>query len=310
MKIRNPKSDIRRVEHECLTRLSAFTMIEIAISLAVIAFALVAIIGVLPTGMSVQRENREETIINQDATLWLGAIRNGERGLDDLTNYVIAITNYVRTYTLRGPAPPQAPYWYTYTNSSLTPEFALTNGARIIGLLSTPKYTWEPPSAKGLPGNMVSNHVVAVVRSMSGPAGEKAPQTNASVQELALSYKLIADVVPFFGTNTIDPVSTNFNDPAILNPTNFPELERRKDMYALARNIEANTYQLRLTFRWPVLASGAAGNGRQVFRSQVSGELLPYIEPDYLSVATNDPPRLDLTLYFFQPRTFVRIPRP
>jgi len=45
-----------------------FTMVEIAIALAVIAFALVAIIGVLPIGMNVQRDNRAETIINQDAT--------------------------------------------------------------------------------------------------------------------------------------------------------------------------------------------------------------------------------------------------
>ena len=77
---------------ECGTRnaesRSAFTMIEIAISLAVIAFALVAIIGVLPTGMNVQKDNREDTIINQDGPYWLEAIRNGSRGLDYLTNYV------------------------------------------------------------------------------------------------------------------------------------------------------------------------------------------------------------------------------
>ena len=72
----------------------AFTMIEIALSLAIIGFALVAIIGVLPLGMNVQKENREETIINQDASVFLNAIRNGARGLDDLTNYVMAITNY------------------------------------------------------------------------------------------------------------------------------------------------------------------------------------------------------------------------
>ena len=53
------------------TRQSAFTMIEIALCLAIIGFALVAIIGVLPTGMGVQRQNREETIINQDATIWM-----------------------------------------------------------------------------------------------------------------------------------------------------------------------------------------------------------------------------------------------
>ncbi len=71
----------------------AFTMIEIALSLAIIGFALVAIISVLPLGMNVQKENREETIINQDASVFLNAIRNGARGMDDLTNYVMAITN-------------------------------------------------------------------------------------------------------------------------------------------------------------------------------------------------------------------------
>ena len=75
-------------------RSSAFTMIEIAISLAVIGFALVAIIGILPTGMQVQKDNRQETIINQDATYLIEAIRGGARGLDDLTNYVDAPNRY------------------------------------------------------------------------------------------------------------------------------------------------------------------------------------------------------------------------
>src|SRR5439155_14470507 len=69
---------------------TAFTMIEIAICLAVIGFALTAIIGVLPLGMNVQRENREETVVNQDASVFLNAIRNGELGLDDLTNAGVA----------------------------------------------------------------------------------------------------------------------------------------------------------------------------------------------------------------------------
>ncbi len=44
-------------------------MIEIAISMAIAAFALVAILGNLPKGMQVQRENREDTLINHDAVL-------------------------------------------------------------------------------------------------------------------------------------------------------------------------------------------------------------------------------------------------
>ena len=46
-------------------------MVEIAICLAVIGIALVSIIGVLPIGMNTQRDNREETIINQDATVFM-----------------------------------------------------------------------------------------------------------------------------------------------------------------------------------------------------------------------------------------------
>src|SRR5690242_17584022 len=81
----------------------AFTMIEIAISLAVIGFALVAIIGILPIGMNVQKENRQETIINQDGNMFMEAIRFGGRGFDDLTNYVVAVTNYWALYSDVGP---------------------------------------------------------------------------------------------------------------------------------------------------------------------------------------------------------------
>src|ERR1051325_5972829 len=75
-----------------------FTMIEIALCLAIIGFALVAIIAVLPTGLNVQRDNREETIINQDAVVWVNSIHNGAQGYNDLTNYVICITNFWSRY--------------------------------------------------------------------------------------------------------------------------------------------------------------------------------------------------------------------
>src|ERR1017187_8341595 len=107
----------------------AFTMVEIAISLAIIGFAMVAIIGVLPIGMTVQKDNREETVINQDATVFMNAIRNGARGLDDLTNYVTAITNDVWRYDAAAKPPLlERRNWYTYANSIDGPQFALTNG--------------------------------------------------------------------------------------------------------------------------------------------------------------------------------------
>ena len=60
-------------------RNSGFTMIEVALCLAIMGFALVSILLVLPSGMNTQRDTRQETIINQDATVLLEAIR-GARG--------------------------------------------------------------------------------------------------------------------------------------------------------------------------------------------------------------------------------------
>ena len=74
---------------------AAFTMVEIAIALAVIAFALVAIIGILPAGLQVQRDNREETLINQDARLLVEAIKSGGRDIrSDLGRYVVATNGF------------------------------------------------------------------------------------------------------------------------------------------------------------------------------------------------------------------------
>ncbi|MBI5388318.1 MAG: hypothetical protein HZA90_26940 [Verrucomicrobia bacterium] len=66
-------------------------MIEVALALAVIAFALVAILQILPLGMEIQRDNRQDTIINHDGAYLLEAIRHGAQGMDDLTNYVDSI---------------------------------------------------------------------------------------------------------------------------------------------------------------------------------------------------------------------------
>jgi type II secretory pathway pseudopilin PulG len=251
---------------------SAFTLIEIAISLAVIAFALVAIIGVLPIGLGVQRDNRQETIINQDASVFMDAIRNGQRGLDDLTNYVFAITNFVTTFNANGDKLSTNNLGYTFT-SSTPPNFPLTNGARIVGLLSTPRMI---PLGKN--DNIYSNYVVAYIHSISGPANEKFPQTNRDVQDLALSYRMIPEVSPYA------EYDTNW----ITNSLVFAHT---------ATNLQNNLYNLRLTFRWPLLPNGDSGPGRQVFRTMASGAL------------TNDPisdPSYFTNLYFLQPRTYVK----
>src|ERR1044071_5135646 len=119
----------------------AFTMIEIAISVAVIAFALVAIIGVLPAGLQVQKENREDTLLAQDGTYFMEAIRSGALGLDELAASVSRID------VGRGDT----------TNS----YNAFANGSEVIGLLSTPGTT-----------------NVAIVRAISGALSEKGAATS------------------------------------------------------------------------------------------------------------------------------------
>src|ERR1041384_2498358 len=110
----------------------AFTMLEIAISLAVIAFAVVAIIGVLPTGLNVQRENREDTLINQDGPYFLEAIRSGAQGFDNLTNFVDSVVVVTTNIGGLNPQPP------------ILPPFS---GSNIVGWLSIPRgaiYNGEP----------------------------------------------------------------------------------------------------------------------------------------------------------------------
>jgi len=149
-----------------------FTMIEIAIALGVIGFALVAIIGILPSGLEVQRDNRSETIINQDATFWLEAIRNGAQGLEELPSYVdkIVISNsFSKTST-------------TYSN--------FARGAQIIGLLTT--------------GAVDTNaEARAYVTAISGSAAEKDP--NPANRELAFGYVMRVLIEP--ATNSTVPFS-------------------------------------------------------------------------------------------------------
>jgi type II secretory pathway pseudopilin PulG len=257
----------------------AFTMIEVAISLAVIGFALVAIIGILPFAMNVQKENRQETIINQDAMVFLNAIRNGERGIDDLTNYVVAITNF---YGLMPGGALQEPIGYTYTGSSV--DYPITNGMRIIGLLSTPRFD-----------GVRSNYMMAYVRSLSGLASEKFPQNNPEVQEFAFSYRMLLEVLGAH-TNHFSAAWTNFGDPAIVNNTN--EWIQRSNAWILTLNTQTNYHDLRLTFRFPYMA-GRTGDGRQIYRTAVSGRLTHTNELGFTG--------LEHRLYFFEPRNYVQV---
>jgi type II secretory pathway pseudopilin PulG len=255
---------------------SAFTMVEIAISLAVIGIALVAIIGVLPLGMNVQRDNREQTVINQDATVFMDAISKGAHGLDDLTNYVYAITNYWTNVTVHTSGANGYTYTSSYIYNSATPFFPITNGVSIIGILSTPQLTdlFFNPTNNLFSGGY-SNHIIAYVRSLSGAAVEKPPQDNQIIQQDAFGYRLLC-------VNAAVAVDTNiFNQPTA------------QQIYS--RQLAANLHELRLTFFWPTLPNGGVGGGRQSYRTLVAGQIMQ----------TNDNGQ---QLYFFQSQSFTNSP--
>ena len=172
----------------------AFTMIEIAIALGVIAFALVAIMGVLPLGLKVQRENREETTVLLDGTYFLEAIRGGARGMDDLTNYVDLITISNAT----GPLP-------RFTNYLNQPgaKWACTNGFQIVGLLSTPKF----PDLRSFPNAGVT--VSARVRAIAGSAAmRKTRNPTNDPSSMAFTYLMTTEIIP---AASFVPDQTNFN---------------------------------------------------------------------------------------------------
>jgi type II secretory pathway pseudopilin PulG len=295
---------------------AGFTMVEIAISLAVIGFALVAIIGVLPTGMNVQRDNREETIINQDETILMNAIRNGAQGLDDLTNYVQSIVNTVTEVHI----PPSGrtnilnPYTLTYTAAN-----GLTNGALIVGLLSTPKivpFKIVNFSGQTIDGGYYSNHVVAVFRSMSGQASDKAPQDNSSMLDMAFSYRLISEVVPFcqYDTNWIDINWAHIQAESPVLRTN--EWLARSNYLAYLKNVTNNLFDVRLTFRWPQYSGNSVGNGRQVYRAPANGTFGYWVwtnipsnfprPPRSPQSGTLEPPEPPNRYWFCQPSMYVQ----
>ena len=158
-------------------RVAAFTMLELALCLGIIGVALVAIIGVLPTGMTVQRDNREDTIIYQDAGYLMGAIRGGDNTNmnDTLATNLSWIQIYKNGVLILGPTSGQ----YSYTNGEI-------NGSAIIGMLSLPSSIYS---------------VQAKFWAGTGPVAGTAPVN----RDFAFSYLLTPEVVAYSAPGSVDP---------------------------------------------------------------------------------------------------------
>ncbi len=277
----------------------AFTIIEIALCLGIIGFALVAIIAALPRGLDVQKRNREETIIGQDAEIWMNALRHGAQGYDDLTNYVLVISNIWTRYDVNLKRTSNVDY-YTPTSSQVTsisspPNFLLTNGAHIIGLLSMPKLMDDNfmPLPSYSPPPYQSNYVVAYVRAFSGSAVSLAPQTNTAILGDAFSYRMIVENFPYSAIDT----NAFCLDCAATNGLTVDDMANRTNLMHSVWMLQTNSHDFRLLFRWPVLPNGEIPRyGFLTFRGMADGALLQTADPD--PALTNQP------LFFVTPSVY------
>lgn len=256
---------------------SAFTMIEIALCLAIVGFALVAIIGALPMGLNVQKENREETIINQDATVWIDALRAGGTNQFGVYDNLVKYVDRIGMDTYRYASPSDNAPAMVRSESTKGP---FQGGWQIIGILGTPQIQ---PDLSSTTGGFYSNYVYAYVRAMNGVAADLPPQDNADVQDNAFGYKLIVQSTPAGG---FDPVFAGI----LTNQTDFA--------------LHDNLRDIRLLFRWPVKQSVSAvntnpavGTGRLAYRTQISGRV-------QLVANQNVPGLTPVDLYFLQSRDY------
>lgn len=157
-------------------RTRAFTMVEVALSLAIVAFAMVAIIGVMPMGLNVQKENREETIISQDAAFILEAIRAGNSS----SNFTALSAACMQ---MQGPITALA----VGSNSP---------ALDIVRRLSIPR--WDT--------SYVTNFVQGHFRAMSGNLGD----TAAAANPMAFSYVVTSEVTNFTASPTIPTNGVGF----------------------------------------------------------------------------------------------------
>ncbi len=224
-------------------------MVEIALSIGIVAFALVAILGVLPTGMKVKKDNREDVIINEDGAFLMEAIRSGSRAVDELTNFVEEITQDVsRSNIISQAVQPLTPFVLTNFTSNLE----LSGGGRIIGLLSQPRYLPFSPQ------EVIVSKPTARIRAITGSALEKGKAN----RDFSFRYLLTSEVIPFTMAPPILRTSTN------------------EFLQQLA--MTNNLYEVRLTLQWPLFPKGAkwdVGRNRKTFRTLVGGRLEPMRDP-------------------------------
>lgn len=186
---RTPNVERRMAKAERPKTLRAFTMVEIAIALGIIGFALVAIIGILPAGLQVQKETRERSIMDKEAEYWINAIKRS----GDYTNDFLLANAYqddVVDFVER-------------INGTPIADVNIRTTARVIGQLIRTNYivTYD---AGGVPSVEWTDPVTAIVRPFNGGAIER----GSVYSDFAFKYQMNVHIAPSF---TIRPDHPDYN---------------------------------------------------------------------------------------------------
>lgn len=244
------------------TGVAAFTMVEIALCIAIVAIAMVAIMGVMPTGLNVQKQNREDTIIDQEAQILLDAIRGGSMRYQELTNYLdYIVVTHQPTNGAATIAAFRGRFFEWPANSALKDLDQVPAGREllpedIVGLLSLPKLDVRQQ-------RLGTNQVIAQMRAFTGPLDEKVrpvatgtPRTDRL--DFAFRYQVTAEI-------SLLPAGPDLQPPYV------------------ARDFgQRPVYDVRLTFQWPVYQSAGefrVGNSQKSYHTQVAGQLVEHILP-------------------------------
>jgi len=254
-----PTNRLRRVVQ---SGRAAFTMVEIALCIAIVAIAMVAIMGVMPTGLNVQKQNREDTIIDQEAQILMDAIRGGSMRYQELTNYLdYIVVTHQPTNGSASIAAFGGRFFEWPANSSLKTLDQVPSGRAllpedIVGLLSLPKLDFRQD-------RFGTNQVIAQLRAFTGPLDEKVrpvatgtPRTDRL--DFAFRYQVRAEI-------SLMPAGPELQPPYV------------------ARDFgQRPIYDVRLTFQLPVYESAGefrVGNSQKSYHTQIAGQLVEHILP-------------------------------
>jgi len=246
----------------------AFTLVEIVLSLAIIAVALVAIIGVLPLGLNVQTENQEESIVAADAAIWMEFLRNGAQGgtyfEPDASGEIFYISELKVGQVLRQRAGAELLALYDPVSSTRVSYISnFTSASELLGLLSLPKY---PENILTVPDGMTYTNwsVYADVRALNGNMADLAAE-----KDFSFRYRMTPELVPLQGVHRDHLVTTN--GPLFI--------------------LQTNLYELRLRFQWPLVLGQDGYRDQTRFARSLTFRTLISGQPAYFSNAVHMRPR-------------------